>query len=776
MGGFTQAMSGDMSEVVGFLKAGEVRVLAVLTDERVPGFEDIPTAIEQGYDVTAVNWRGMYVPKGISDEQFNVWAEKLQAVADSAEWQEAMAANGLAPFTKVGVRFPELRGHPRRGNQRALQGTGSDPVMASDRIFGLVTLFVALAYIAGATQIQTSFLADPVGPKAFPILIGAVAALCSLYMIVRPDPDPDWPSARTWGALLVAVIVLVAYAYALKPMGFIVPTAIAAGDSQLPDIPESQGRRGGGLRAVAGSLHPVQIRIGIEPLRLPERNGSDMELMSNLALGFSIALSPYTLLLAVVGCFLGTIIGALPGLGPSNGVAILIPLTFTLGLDATSALVLMTSVYYGAMYGGRISSILLNIPGDEPALMTTLDGYPMAKQGRAGDALVLSGVASFVGAFLATIGLMLLAPMLARVAYLFGPAEYFALYLLAFCTLGGMASNNQAKAALASCLGLGIAMIGVDSSSGMPRLTGGNLHLFDGIDFLVAIVGLFAIAEVFFFIESHGKGSSIGVVLDKVRIPWKDIRDTKWTMLRASGVGFIAGILPGAGASLGSFLAYMSEKSIAGKNGGFGTGAPKGVAAPEAGNNAAAGGALVPMLTLGVPGSGTTAVLLALLMTLNITPGPTLFTDRPEVVWGLIASLLIANIVLLLMNVPMVKVFVKILMVPAWVLLPGVTMISFVGIYSLSGSYFDLLLMVAFGALGYILRKLDVPTVPVILGILLGGNMEDALRRAMVLSDGDFTFLFSTPISIGLWIAAILGFVAPMFLRNVLKKPQAITD
>ena len=501
-----------------------------------------------------------------------------------------------------------------------------------------------------------------------------------------------------------------------------------------------------------------------------------MDLIANLTLGFSIALSPYTLMLAVVGCFLGTIIGALPGLGPSNGVAILIPLTFSLGLDATSALVLMTAVYYGAMYGGRISSILLNIPGDEPALMTTLDGYPMAKQGRAGDALVLSGVASFVGAFLATIGLMLLAPMLARVAYLFGPAEYFALYLLAFCTLGGMASNNQAKSAIASCIGLGIAMIGVDNSSGLPRLTGGNLHLMDGIDFLVAIVGLFAIAEVFFFIESHGKGSSIGVKLEKVTIPVRDIVRSTWTMLRASVVGFIAGILPGAGASLGSFLAYMSEKSIAGPEGKFGTGVARGVAAPEAGNNAAAGGALVPMLTLGVPGSGTTAVLLALLMTLNITPGPTLFTDRPEVVWGLIASLLIANVVLLLMNVPMVKIFVKVLSVPAWVLLPGVTMISFVGIYSLSGSYFDLLLMVAFGVLGYFLRKLDVPTVPVILGILLGGHMENALRRAMVLSDGDMLYLWSTPISIGLWIAAIAGFVAPMFLRGLLKKPQAVSD
>ncbi len=501
-----------------------------------------------------------------------------------------------------------------------------------------------------------------------------------------------------------------------------------------------------------------------------------METLANLALGFSVALSPYTLLLAVVGCFIGTIIGALPGLGPSNGVAILIPISFALGLDATAALVLMTSVYYGAMYGGRISSILLNIPGDEPALMTTLDGYPMAKRGEAGNALVLSGVASFVGALLATIGLILLAPVLARVAFLFGPAEYFALYLLAFCTLGGMASNNQAKSAIAACIGLGIAMIGVDSSSGLPRLTGGNLHLYDGVDFLVAIVGLFAIAELFFFIESHGKGSSIGVVLDKVSIPWKYIKQTMPTMLRASGVGFVAGVLPGAGASLGSFLAYMTEKSIAGEKGGFGTGVPKGIAAPEAGNNSAAGGALVPMLTLGVPGSGTTAVLLALLMTLNITPGPTLFRDNPDVVWGLIASLLIANVVLLVMNVPMVKIFVKILSVPAWILLPGVTMISTTGIFALTGSYFDLLMLVGFGVLGYFLRKLDVPTVPVILGILLGGNMEDALRRAMTLSDGDPTYLFSSWIAIGFWVAAILGFVAPMFLRGILKKPEGHVD
>ena len=501
-----------------------------------------------------------------------------------------------------------------------------------------------------------------------------------------------------------------------------------------------------------------------------------MEVFSLLANGFAVAITPTNLMLAVVGCVIGTMVGALPGLGPSNGVAILIPISFSFGLDATQALVLMTSVYYGAMYGGRISSILLNIPGDEPALMTTLDGYPMAKKGRAGDALVLSGVASFVGATIATIGLMFLAPLLAQVAFLFGPAEYFALFFLAFCTLGGMSSNNQRKAAIAACIGLAISMIGLDNSSSLPRLTFGSLHLMDGVDFLVAIVGLFAVAEVFIFIESHGKESAIGVTLGKVTIPIKDFIKSFGAMLRASIVGFIAGVLPGAGASLGSFLAYMSEKALSKDKDSFGTGNPRGVAAPEAGNNAAAGGALVPMLTLGVPGSGTTAVLLALLMTLNITPGPLLFKERPDMVWGLIATLFIANFVLLILNVPLVKIFVKLLSVPPWILLPGVTMVSFVGIYSLTGSYFDLLLMTGFGVLGYFLRKIDVPTVPIILGILLGGLMENKLRQAMVISGGDWTYLFSSPIAIGLWIAAVVGFVAPMFLSKFLKKPAPVAN
>ncbi len=501
-----------------------------------------------------------------------------------------------------------------------------------------------------------------------------------------------------------------------------------------------------------------------------------MDVLASLVDGFGVALTWQNLFLALVGCFLGTVMGALPGLGPSNGVAILIPLAFTLGLPATPAMILLTSVYYGAMYGGRISSILLNIPGDEPALMTTLDGYPMARQGRAGEALALSGVASFVGAFLATWGLVLLAPQLVKLALLFGPAEYFALFTLAFATLGGIASKSQAKAAFAAALGLGIAMIGVDTQTGVPRFTFGEVHLLDGIDFLVAIVGLFALSEVFIFLEHRDDGSGEGAKVGVGRIvpPLGLLRRCTPTMLRSSILGFVAGVLPGAGASLGSFLAYSVEKRLVDREGTFGKGDPRGVAAPEAGNNAAAGGALVPMLALGVPGSGTTAVLLAMLLALNITPGPLLFQNNPDVVWGLIAALFIANLMLLAMNIPMVGMFVRVLMVPPRILMPVVAMVSFVGIYGISGSSFDLLVMIVFGVLGWVLRKLDVPLVPIILGVLLGNQMEANLRRALTISDGDWTALFASPLSITLWLIAVVGFVLPIIFGRVLRLRMAM--
>ncbi|HRY24954.1 MAG: tripartite tricarboxylate transporter permease [Geminicoccaceae bacterium] len=499
-----------------------------------------------------------------------------------------------------------------------------------------------------------------------------------------------------------------------------------------------------------------------------------MDVLGSLGDGFWIAITWQNMALALLGCFLGTVMGALPGLGPSNGVAILIPLAFTLGLPATPAMILLTSVYFGAMYGGRISSILLNIPGDEPAMMTCLDGYPMAQQGRAGEALALSGVASFVGAFLSTWGLVFLAPQLVKLALLFGPAEYFALFTLAFATLGGISSSNQAKSAFAAALGVGIAMVGVDGQTGVPRFTFGEVHLYDGIDFLVAIVGLFALSEVFVFLEHRGKetaeGKAATVGIGRITPSMSVLRKCTPTMLRGSALGFVAGVLPGAGASLGSFIAYSFEKKLVDREGTFGKGDPRGVAAPEAGNNAAAGGALVPMLALGVPGSGTTAVLLAMLLALNITPGPLLFQQNPDVVWGLIAALFIANFMLLAMNIPMVGMFVRVLLVPPRILMPIVAMVSFVGIYGISGSSFDLLVMVVFGLLGWVLRKLDVPLVPIILGVLLGNQMEANLRRALTISDGEWGILFASPLALVLWAIAIIGFILPIVVGGVMRR------
>ncbi|RVV97694.1 tripartite tricarboxylate transporter permease [Mesobaculum littorinae] len=500
-----------------------------------------------------------------------------------------------------------------------------------------------------------------------------------------------------------------------------------------------------------------------------------MDTFLSLYDGFAVALTWQNLLLALAGCFLGTMMGALPGLGPANGVAILIPLAFTMKLDATAALILLTSVYYGAMYGGRISSILLNIPGDEPAMMTCLDGYPMAKAGRAGEALALSGIASFVGAFFATWGLVFLAPQLVKIALLFKPAEYFVLYTLAFATLGGIAATNQAKSAFAAALGIGIAMIGVDTQTGVQRFTFGEVHLYDGIDFLIAIVGLFALSEVFVFLEHRDpRGAEAPretVTIGRLTAPWSMLRRCTPTMLRSTGLGFLSGVLPGAGASLGSFLAYSVEKQVVDPTGrSFGKGDPRGVAAPEAGNNAASGGALVPMLALGVPGSGTTAVLLAVLLTLNIQPGPMLFQENPDVVWGLIAALFIANFMLLALNIPMVGLFTRVLLIPTHILMPIVAMVAFIGIYSITGSTFELSMMVGFGILGWILRKFEVPLVPIILGILLGNEMEVNLRRAMTISNGEWSTLFDSWLALALWAIAIFGFVAPIFMGKRVKR------
>ena len=315
-------------------------------------------------------------------------------------------------------------------------------------------------------------------------------------------------------------------------------------------------------------------------------------------------------------------------------------------------------------------------------------------------------------------------------------------------------------------------MIGVDTQTGVPRFTFGEVHLYDGLDFLVAIVGLFALSEVFIFLENrHGEadGTKPNLKIGRLTPPLSMLKQTTPTMARSTVLGFIAGVLPGAGASLGSFISYSFEKRLVDKDKTFGKGDPRGVAAPEAGNNAAAGGALVPMLALGVPGSGTTAVLLVVLLSLNITPGPLLFSQNPDVVWGLIAALFIANFMLLAMNIPMVGLFTRLLMVPPRILMPIVAMVSFVGIYGISGSSFDLLVMIGFGVMGWVLRKLDVPLVPIILGTLLGNSMENNLRRAITIDNGNWFTLIDSPLSITLWAIAIIGFLLPVFLGRKVK-------
>ncbi|MCI0509202.1 putative tricarboxylic transport membrane protein [Chromohalobacter marismortui] len=485
--------------------------------------------------------------------------------------------------------------------------------------------------------------------------------------------------------------------------------------------------------------------------------------------GFGVALTPLNLGLAFLGALLGTLFGALPGIGPINGIAILMPLAYTLGLPAESALILLASVYTGSEYGGRMSSILLNVPGDAGAVMTTLDGHPLAKKGLAGPALGLSAVSSFVGATIAIIGLTLFAPLLAQVAIMFGPAEFFALMVFAFSSMAVMMGKDPIKTAIGAVLGVMVAMVGVDSGTGVLRYTFGMAELYDGIDFVVMIIGLFAISEILLMLE-HANRQDVDdemPPLGRVMISLKELAYCKWTMLRCGVIGFIVGVLPGTGASIGGAVSYTTEKRISDKDGSFGTGNMRGLAAPEAANNASAAGSFVPMLTLGIPGSGTTAVLLGALMLYNITPGPMLFSERPEVAGGLIASLYIGNIMLLALNLPLAGLFARVLTIPRWVLVPSIAILAFVGIFQLHSDLTAIYLMLIIGIFGYLLRKLGFSLAPIILGYVLGGLMENNLRRALAISGGDLGILWQSGISLGLWIAAAALLVLPWLLPKL---------
>lgn len=496
-----------------------------------------------------------------------------------------------------------------------------------------------------------------------------------------------------------------------------------------------------------------------------------METFQFLMAGFGVALAPTNLLVAAIGALIGTIVGMLPGLGPINGVAILMPLAFALKLPPETALILLAAVYLGCEFGGRISSILLNVPGDAGAIMTALDGYPMAKKGMGGVALSISAWSSFIGSILAALGFVLFAPLLARWALAFGPAEYFALMCFAFACLTGLMGDQPMKAALAAVIGLALATVGVDANSGVYRFTGDSVHLADGIQFIVVVIGLFSISEILLMLEQHHSVGGIIRETGRALFNLKELAHTWWTTLRSAAVGFVVGVLPGAGATIASAMTYGMEKQIAGDKGNFGEGDIRGVAAPEAANNASAIGSFVPMLTLGVPGSGTTAVMMGALALYNITPGPALFTQNAGLVWGLIASLFIASVILLVINIPLVGVFTRLLQTPNWLLVPGILAVSAVGVYSVHATTFDLAMMAVFGVVGYLLRKQGVPMAPLILGFVLGDMMEQNLRRALSISDGEVGILFESPIAIVLWVLSALMIVLPPILR--LRKRRA---
>ena len=478
--------------------------------------------------------------------------------------------------------------------------------------------------------------------------------------------------------------------------------------------------------------------------------------------GLFTALEPMNIMWIILGGFLGTIVGMLPGLGPATAVAVLIPITF--GMEPVSALILMAAIYYGAMYGGSRSSILLNTPGDGSAIAATFDGYPMAQKGQAGQAMAISAVASFIGGIMAVIGFILLAEPLANFALKFGAAEYFLLMLLTLSAIVSLSLGKMVKGFISMLIGLMLSTFGIDAQSGVYRFTFGIPHLSEGIDFLIVIIGIYAIGEVLFNFLTIDQQKKEKKKVGKIWFTKEQWKRSKWPILRSGPIGFIIGVLPGAGGTIASMISYSTEKQISKKPEEFGKGAVEGLAAPESSNNAASVGAMIPLLTMGIPGSGTTAVMLGALVMLGIRPGPLLFENDPEMVWTLINSMFIGNIALVIINILLVGLLVKILDTPAKVLYPLILLLAFIGTYTMSYSALDFFLLIIFGYFGLILKIMDFPIAPLVLAIIVGADMEQNFRMAVLSSNGSLGVFFATPISIGLIILTMISLCYPLIM------------
>ncbi len=467
-----------------------------------------------------------------------------------------------------------------------------------------------------------------------------------------------------------------------------------------------------------------------------------MDEINLLMHGFSVALTPYNLGLMFVGVILGVLIGVLPGLGGANGVAILLPLTFS--MNPTSAIIMLSCLYWGALFGGAITSILFNIPGEPWSVATTFDGYPMAQQQRAGEALTGAFTSSFIGALVAVIMITFMAPLVAKFALKFGPPEFFAVYLLTFCSFVGMTKSPPFKTIAAMMLGFALAAVGLDTVTGQLRMTFGFNELLKGFDFLIAVIGLFGIGEILLTIEEGlaFKGTEGKINLRVVIQTWKLLPKYWKTFIRSSAIGCWMGITPG-GATPASFMGYGVAKSMSPNGKNFGKGELEGVVAPEVAAHAAGTSALLPMLTLGIPGSPTAAVLLGGLLIWGLQPGPLLFTEQKDFVWGLIASMYLGNIVGLIVVLTTVPLFAAILRIPFSIVAPVILVICAIGAYTVHSSMFDVWLMIIFGVMGYVFKKLDYPLAPLVLALVLGDRAEDAFRQSMLASGGEMSVFFS---------------------------------
>jgi putative tricarboxylic transport membrane protein len=492
--------------------------------------------------------------------------------------------------------------------------------------------------------------------------------------------------------------------------------------------------------------------------------------LDNLVLGFSTALSVENLLWCFVGVLVGTVIGVLPGLGSTTGVAVLMPLT--LGLEPVTGLIMLAGIYYGSQYGGTITSVLISTPGEAATVVTTLDGYQMARQGRAGAALAISAIGSFVAAIISLGLLVALAPPFAEFALDFGPPEMLAVMILGLATIISFAGDNRVLGLLMALVGLLIASVGVDTGSGTSRFTFDSIYLLSGIPFVEVMIGLFAVGEVLYQIR-QGAAAPIRAGFRELMIKREDLKRSGGPIVRGSFLGFLFGILPGAGSTLASFMAYGIERRVSKRGQQFGTGAIEGVAAPEAANNAAANANFVPTLTLGIPGGATTAVLLGAFMIYGIDPGPLLFEEQPTLVWGLLASFFIGNVILLVLNLPLAPVFAQMLRVPYGYMYPLILLTSLVGAYSIGNSMYSVWVVVIFGIIGYFMKRLDLPMAPLVLGLVLGPLFEKALVQTSAIGDGNIGIMFTRPLALVVLALAFLQIFAPTIMARLLRRRRA---